>query len=144
MTLPQVGFYLLNRAVPDGKLRLACRLARKAHAQGLTVYVQTADPEQAKRLDDLMWTFDQGSFVPHRLDGGEADPAPVTIGCQPQAGDPPQVLIALGRDMPEDFHIYQRIAEVVDADDDDKRLARRRYKAYVEHGCKPETFHVDP
>lgn len=144
MTLPQVDFYLLNRAVPDGKLTTACRLARKAHTQGLTAYVRAADPEQAKRLDDLMWTFDQGSFVPHRLDGGDADPAPVTIGCRPPVDNPPQVLIALGGDMPEDFHVYPRIAEIVDAAEDDKRLARRRYKAYVERGCKPETHYVDP
>lgn len=142
MTLPQVAFYLLNQSVPDGKLRAACRLTRKVVAQGYTAYVQAADREQAGRLDDLLWTFDQGSFIPHRLDGDQADPAPVVIGCAPPDTDPPDVLITLGPDTPEHFHVFQRIAEVVDGTDEDKQLARQRYKAYRERGCELETHHI--
>ena len=142
MTLPHVSFYLLNDSVPDGKLRAACRLTRKAVAQGYTAYIQTSDSEQAGRLDDLLWTFDQGSFVPHRLDGDDADPAPVTIGSEAPGTDPPDVLIALGRHMPDHYHLYRRIAEVVDGTAEDKQLARQRYKAYRERGCELETHHI--
>lgn len=142
MTLPQVTFYLLKQSVPDGKLRAACRLTRKAVAQGYTAYIQTADSEQARRLDDLLWTFDQGSFVPHRLDGDKADPAPVVIGCNPPAVDSADILIALSGNMTDHFDVYQRIAEVVDATDEDKQLARQRYKTYRERGCELETHHI--
>lgn len=142
MTLPHVAFYLLNESVPDGKLHAACRLARKAVAQGYTAYIQASDAEQARRLDDLLWTFDQGSFIPHRLDGDDANPAPVTIGCEPPATEPPDVLIALGRSLPDHFHVYQRIAEVVDGTPEDKELARERYKAYREQGCELATHHI--
>lgn len=144
MTLPQVTFYLLNQSVPDGKLRAACRLTRKAVAQGYTAYIQMTDVEQAGRLDDLMWTFDQGSFVPHRLDRDGDDPAPVTIGCDPAGGDPPDVLITLGGEVPEHFHVYRRIAEVVDGTNEDKHLARQRYKVYKDRGCDLETHHITP
>lgn len=142
MTLPRVAFYLLNESVPDGKLRAACRLTRKAVANGYTAYVQTPDLEQARRLNDLLWTFDQGSFVPHRLDG-DPDPAPVTIGCDAPEVDPPDILIALGGNMSDHFHVYRRIAEIVDGTDEDKQLARRHYKAYKEQGCELETHHIN-
>lgn len=128
--------------MPDGKLRAACRLTRKIVGQGYTAYIQTTDSGQSGRLDDLLWTFDQGSFVPHRLDSGDEDPAPVTIGCRPPETNPPDVLISLGPDIPDHFHVYRRIAEVVDGTDDDKQLARQRYKAYKERGCELETHHI--
>ncbi|MGA8259513.1 MAG: DNA polymerase III subunit chi [Arenicellales bacterium] len=144
MTLERVDFYLLNECVPDGKLRAACRIARKALAQGYTTYVQTEDAAQAERLDNLMWTFDQGSFVPHRRSDDGGDPAPVLIGCAPPEGSPPHVLLSLGRELPPHFDIYQRIAEVVDNTGPDKELARRRYKAYQDRGCQLETHHISP
>ena len=115
--------------MPDGKLRAACRLARKALAQGYTAYVQASDQEQARRLDDLMWTFDQGGFVPHKLDHDTDDPAPVAIGCEPPETDPPDVLITLVENQPAHFHVYQRIVDIVDQTEAEKTLARRRYKA---------------
>lgn len=142
MTLPQVSFYLLKQSVPDGKLRAACRLTRKAVAQGYSAYIQASDAEQARRLDDLLWTFDQGSFVPHRLDGDGTDAAPVVIGCDPPGTNPPDILIALSGNMTDHFHVYQRIAEVVDGTDEDKQLARKRYKAYRDQGCELETHHI--
>lgn len=142
MTLPDVDFYLLNQSVPDGKLRTACRLSRKALSQGYTAYIQTTDNEQSSRLDDLLWTFDQGSFIPHSRDRN--DPAPVIIGSDPPGENPPDVLISLADDMPGHFHVYRRIAEIVGPTDDEKRLARQRYKVYKDRGCALETHHINP
>lgn len=142
MTQPRVDFYLLNEKVPDGKLRTACRLTQKALSQGYTAYIQTTDSEQAGRLDDLLWTFDQGSFIPHSRENG--DPVPVIIGGDPPEENPPELLISLGREVPEHFHVYRRIAEVVDPSDDEKQLARQRYKVYKDRGCEIETHHINP
>lgn len=142
MTLPKVSFYLLKQGAPEAKLRTACRLGRKAVAAGHTVYILAPDAERARHLDDLLWTYEAGSFVPHRLDGDEADPAPIVIGCDPPEIDPPDVLIALGRNMPDHFHVYRRIAEIVDGTGEDKQLARQRYKAYRKRGCELETHHI--
>lgn len=144
MTPPRVDFYLLNDHVPDGKLKAACRLSKKILAQNLTAYVQTGSAEQAKRLDDLMWTFDQGSFVPHRIDGDNGAPAPVIIGLEPPPQDSPEVLINLGSQTPEHYRAYQRVAEIVDALDTDKHSARHRFKLYKDSGCPLETHHIKP
>lgn len=144
MSLQRVDFYLLEQSVPDGKLRAACRIAKKAVAQGYTAYVHSRDPQQAGRLDDLMWTFDQGSFLAHRRDGDGDDPAPVVIGGDPPGQDPLDVLVMLGDELPEHYRVYQRIAEIVDHTDEEKRLARQHYKVYKEQGCRLETHHISP
>lgn len=144
MTTQRVDFYLLNQAVADGKLRFACRLSKKAVDQGMTAFIQTSDSEEATRLDDMLWTFDQGSFIPHRLAGDGNEPAPVVIGCGPPGGKNPDVLIAVGGDPLAHFRSYSRVAEVVDATETDKLAARKRYKAYRDYGCELDTHPIDP
>lgn len=144
MTLQRVDFYILNQRVTDGKLRAACRIVKKALGQGYTAYIHARDPEQARRLDDLMWTFDQGSFVPHRRDDDGEDFAPAIIGGSPPTDNPADVLVGLGEDLPEHFRVYRRIAEIVDHTDAEKQLARQRYKVYKDQGCQLETHHISP
>lgn len=144
MTLERVDFYLLNQNVPDGKLRATCRLVKKALAQGYTTYVQIAESTLASRLDDLMWTFDQGSFIPHKRDGDGDDPAPVVIGAAPSDEAPPDLLISLVDDVPRNSELCRRIADIVDHIDTDKQLARERYKVYKGRGCQLETHHINP
>lgn len=144
MNSTRVDFYLLNEHVPDGKLKAACRLSKKIIAQNLTAYIRATDADQAARLDDLLWTFDQGSFIPHRLDWNDGETAPVIIGQEPPASENPEVLINLGAETPEHFRVYQRVAEIVDALDADKQLGRQRYKLYKDNGCQLETHHISP
>ncbi|MBS1270578.1 MAG: DNA polymerase III subunit chi [Gammaproteobacteria bacterium] len=144
MTLERIDFYLLNQSLPDGKLRAACRLSRRALSRGYTAYIHIRDSGQASRLDDLLWTFDQGSFVPHRLGDKGGDPAPVTIGGDPPEHDHPEVLIELTDEMPDYFHNYKRIVEIVDTTEADRRLARQRYRLYRDNGYQPNTHRIDP
>jgi len=144
LTSPRIDFYLLKEHVPDGKLKAACRLSKKVVAQDLTAFIRAGDGEEAKRLDDLLWTFDQGSFIPHRLEGDDGEPAPVTIGQEAPAGGNPEVLINLGAEPPGHYRAYGRVAEIVDALDADKQRGRKRYKLYKDDGCRIETHHIKP
>src|SRR3569832_2056639 len=70
--MTRVDFYILPDASTDGRERLACRLADKAYRLGHEVYIHARDRQHAARLDELLWTFRAGSFVPHqRVDEGE-------------------------------------------------------------------------
>ena len=78
--MSRVDFYVLSEDVPDARLRWACRLAEQAVEQGSRVYMQTADPWTAQRLDDLLWTFNDRSFLPHEIfAGGPASHARVMV-----------------------------------------------------------------
>ena len=64
--MTKVDFYLLGEGA-DSRERIACRLAEKAWRLGNRVYVLAPDQAAAQALDELLWTFSQGSFVPHAV-----------------------------------------------------------------------------
>ena len=140
MTSPQVDFYTLSAADRRSRLVAACRLAEKAYHQGLRVMVRTSNPADTAEFDELLWTFGDGSFVPHGVWPAEAEFAavtPVLVG----TGNPPEshhdVLINLGADAPADFSAYARVCDVVGGDEDGKKAGRVRWRTYREAGCTP-------
>ena len=73
----QVDFYVLeDPALSPG--RLACRLCMMAWEQGHRVAVLAGSEEEARALDDLMWDFPPGRFLPHALGAADAG-VPVSI-----------------------------------------------------------------
>ena len=140
--MSRVDFYILSAEAPDARLRYACRLAERAVEQGCHVYIQTPD---VQRVDDMLWTFSDGSFLPHEVYRGEpAAHARVMVMLGSAAGPAShrQLLINLTDAMPGDVNAYDRIAEIVDVDPERKRTARERYKQYREHGCAMESHNL--
>ncbi len=139
--MARVDFYIL--AQPDERSRqvLACKLAEKAWRLDNTVYIHTQDPAAAERLDDLLWTFRDGSFVPHGLvgrdDGTEA--SPIMVGCAPDAVPTRDLLINLGDDIPPFAEAFARVAELVTSDENSRSLSRQRYAAYRDQGHELNT-----
>jgi DNA polymerase-3 subunit chi len=141
----RVDFYILSEEGSDARLRYACRLAERAVEQGCHVYMQTAADTELLRLDDMLWTFSDRSFLPHEVFKGEpAAHARVMIMLGTDAGPAShrQVLINLTDAMPADVNAYERIAEIVDVDPERKRNARERYKHYRELGCALESHNL--
>jgi DNA polymerase-3 subunit chi len=63
----QVDFYVLEDDSEDARLRVACRIVDKATQQDQHVFINAASDAEAAKLDDLLWTFSQGSFIPHKV-----------------------------------------------------------------------------
>jgi DNA polymerase-3 subunit chi len=147
----QVDFYILSEGSEDSRLRLACRLADKAVQRKLGVFVVTESEADARKLDELLWTFAQNSFLPHRFawDIGTAPvEEPVIIGC---AGSEPagntadqswDLMINLASDVPEAFGRYERLAEVVDAEPTRRQRGRDRYRYYRDRGYALQTHQL--
>lgn len=142
--MPRVEFYVLSEGAPDARLRHACRLAEESVEQA-RVYVQTATAGEAQRLDELLWTFNDRSFLPHEIFTG-APPAHervrVLLGERPAPASHRDLLINLTSSLPVEIDGYARIAEIVDVDPERKRAARERYKQYRERGCELESRNV--
>jgi DNA polymerase-3 subunit chi len=142
--MTKVDFYLLSTADPESRERTACRLAEKAYRLGHRVYLLVPDENSALELDELLWTFSQGSFVPHAVLAGstDADTHPVLIG----HGEPPaalnDVLVSLAPDIPSWFSRFARVAELVGAAEDDKTRARERFRYYRERGYPLDTHNI--
>jgi DNA polymerase-3 subunit chi len=141
----RVDFYVLSEEDAVAPLRFACRLAEKAVEQGHRVYLRTASPPQTQRMDDLLWTFNDRSFLPHEITtGSEVGHTRVMVVIGESTAPPShrQLLINLTDAVPEDLGDYERIVEIVAADPEKKRLSRERYKSYRERGCTLESHNV--
>lgn len=140
--MTQVDFYLIAGKDPRGRYLTACRLIEKAWRQGRRVYLRTESEAETKLLDDLLWTFRQGSFVPHEATPAAAAEAPVLIGHESAPADFDDVLVNLALEPAPDFTRFSRLAELVDDDEAVKAAARRRYKLYQEAGLSPQTHRL--
>src|SRR5882724_9268561 len=63
----RVDFYILDESSAAARLKLACRLAEKAYLAAQTALVWHTDAEELKAFDEMLWTFMDGSFVPHEM-----------------------------------------------------------------------------
>jgi DNA polymerase-3 subunit chi len=142
--MAKVDFYVLSESGEKARQRFACRLAEKAYKLKNRVHICVSGPDVEQTLDDLLWTFRDGSFVPHELLGAAAgEPAsPVTIGSDAAAHVDCDLLINLGNDLPEAIERFPRIAEVVSADDECRSLSRQRFVDYRAQGHTLDTHNL--
>lgn len=135
--MTRIDFYILPVAEPHGALSFACRLAEKAFLGGHRVYLHGADAAQAQALDDLLWGFREGSFLPHDLALGASPPAadcPVVVGIGTDPGEHHDVLVNLGEDIPAFFARFGRVAEIVLNEPAARAESRRRWAFYKDRG----------
>lgn len=142
--MARVDFYVLSQSGEQARQLFACRLAEKAYKLEHTVHIHTGDEATAGRIDELLWTFRDGSFVPHDLLRGSADEprAPVTVGCDPGYTGPRDLLINLDDVVPACAGAFPRIAELVTSDEESKQKSRRRFATYRDEGHELETHNV--
>jgi DNA polymerase-3 subunit chi len=142
----QVDFYILESDTDDARLRYACTITDKALQQRQHVFINSDSEPEARKLNELLWTFSQGSFIPHRIVQEElpAPPLePVIIGLrQPPAGERWDVMINLAADVPDFFSRYQRVVEVVDGNAARREQSRVRYRFYRDRGYQLNTHQV--
>lgn len=143
--MARVDFYVIAAAGEVSRLQFACRLAEKAYRLEHTVHLRVASREQAEQLDDLLWTYRDGSFVPHELMTDLPAEAPVTIGvgaADGRRGEPPELLINLTHELPGDAEAFPRIAEIVTSDDECRRRSRKLYADYRAQGHSLESHEL--
>jgi DNA polymerase-3 subunit chi len=141
----RVDFYVLTDPAADAAWRCACRLIEKAVDLDHRVYVQLASATDAQRLDELLWTFSDRSFLAHEQWDGSAEAhalVKVLLGERPGPRSHRQLLVNFSGAVPDELESYARIAEIVDTDPERKRLSRERYKQYRDRGCTMETHNV--
>jgi len=142
----RVDFYILKSAAPKQRWIFACRLTEKAYLQDLRVIILNDNAADAKALDDLLWTFNDRSFVPHQFsqDAHSMDPGtPVHLTLSLEAVGTADVLVNLSERLPQELERFKRIAEIIDADPERRRLGRERFKAYREQKLALETHQLD-
>lgn len=121
---------------PD-KLSYACRFARKLARSDRRLVITGAQP-LLDALDTRLWDMGPSDFVAHCHGDSPAQllvASPVVLTSDPRQGEHREVLLNLGDDVPVGFGSYQRLVEVVSADDpQDRERARARWRHYAQRG----------
>ena len=144
--MTRIDFYILEQPANDARLLFACRLAEKAVEHRYEVLINAESEPESRKLDQLLWTFSQGSFLPHRLlsDSTRAQEGEhIWIGCGEEPGvGRPDLLINLARNVPEFFSRFERVAELVSAGEQNKAAGRDRFRYYRDRGYELQTHQV--
>ena len=135
--MARADFYLITtprfRTEP---LRLVCELARKAFDAGLPTLVLARSQEQAEALDDLLWDMGDEVYIPHQIAGAEddEDEAEVLIAA-PDVDAALRPLVINLRDAAVEG-AFDRVLEVVPADESARGPLRERWKQYQARGLE--------
>jgi len=138
--MTRIDFYVLPETERDGALT-ACKLCDKAVSAGHRIYLH-APAETAVALEDLLWSFRQGSFISHERVGAPLEPPlpAVLIGSAEPPADYHDVMINLSAEVPAFFSHFERVLEIVAGDAESRAASRSRYKFYRDRGY-PLTSH---
>lgn len=139
--MPRADFYLIDKPrFREKPLRLVCALVTKAHDAGQPCLILADSMAQAEELDDLLWAFDPESFIPHQIAGQSEDDADVPVLIVPPGvttADRPLVMNL--REAPVDG-TFERVLEIVPANEAARGASRERWKAYRERGFALSKF----
>lgn len=127
----RVDFYLINDNQPDAHWLIACRLLEKAYLLGHRVFVYCEHQADAERLDELLWTYKDDSFIPHNLQGEGPEPPPavqIGYGSEPRGFN--DILLNMSASIPDWSSRFRRIMEIVACNDSAKEICRDHYREY--------------
>jgi DNA polymerase-3 subunit chi len=142
--MTRIDFYVLNNNKANARLEFVCRLAEKIYRRGHRVLLHTDDAKQSGIIDDLLWTWQQGSFIPHEIQLDDNTPdCPIVINHQPDLKtDLHEVLINMGSAVPMFFSQFERVTEIVDQHEQTRQSARQRYRFYQDRGYPLESHDI--
>ncbi len=130
-----VTFHSLDTAEKE---RAVCRLAHHYYAAGRGVLILAASAEQAQTIDTLLWTFQQASFIPHRIWAGDAAGSEkVLIGTEEKRPEGCDVLVLGKPASPGFLKGFQEVADFAEKYDAAQlAFSRKRYKDCQAAGLK--------
>ena len=139
--MAEVSFYILPSESLQDRYLFACKLIEKAYRSGSFCYVLTDSAEQSRIIDDLLWTFRAGSFIPHQIYTGEPPDIEkvILIGSLNAPEHWQKILFNLSSRYPDVGPQTERILEILDNSETTKEAGRNRYRQYQQSGMTVTT-----
>jgi DNA polymerase III subunit chi len=131
----RVDMYVIEDDNPKALFHVAVRLLEKAYKQNLRALVLCAHEEEARALDDYLWTYQAASFLPHSLldEAPEDLNPPIQITASKHAPSTSfDLMLNLCDDIPNAGITCTRLLDLVPHHA--KEAGRTRYRAYREQG----------
>lgn len=130
----RADFYLIDKPrFREQPLLLVCELTKKAFAAQQPLLILTRDFAQAEAVDELLWSFDEDSFIPHQLAGDEDDAQTAVLIVPPGVDTPDRPLVINLRAACAPGQ-YERVLEVVAAEPSEREGSRERWREYHQRG----------
>lgn len=107
------------------------------------IFIITATESSGKQLDELMWQYPEGRFLPHTTAGAD-DAARAAVNIGTISGlKPTDVVINLCQEAVPGPERFSRVLEIVPYANDERDASRLKYKNYRELGLKPRTHEIN-
>ena len=118
----------LERALP--------KLVEKAYAAGFRTLLVAENDARVEQLNQLLWTYDPGSFLPHgSAKDGETARQPVLLSTAIETPNEAKLLLITDGRTPSEPEKFERILDMFDGNDAPAvENARARWKQYKDGG----------
>ena len=120
--MAEVLFYHLTRSPLE---RTLPGLAERTLARGWSAVVRAPSPGDLDRIDTLLWTYDEASFLPHGRENGAEQPVCLTAGTENPRGAEILFLVEGARLDPAEAAGWQRVCLLFDGHDAARVAAAR-------------------
>ena len=133
--MAKVSFYLFEKS-NERQVQSTCRLGRKILKQPAQIWLYCDNTDLQQQLDEQLWTFDPGSFIPHGIDQEQAT---ICISSRlPQ--QPDWIVFNFNNQALEQIDKFSHIIEIIENNESAKQLGREKFKQYRRLGIEPRTF----
>ena len=141
-SMTDIRFYHMTRKTLE---RALPELLAKALERYPRILVKTADADQAAMLDQVLWTYDPGSFMPHSATADDfAAEQPVFLTPDDIKPNSAKMIVLTGGATAEDVGVFDLCCELFDGNDEDAVMAARgRWSAYKDGGHELTYFQQD-
>lgn len=131
--MTRIDFYILKETTFEDRQAFACRLIQKTLKLGHSIYIHCDNEQNALTMDKLLWSFQDNSFLPHKLANVKGADCPIEIGFDNSSDAPGthhDLLINLSLEIPHFFSRFERMTEIVVQEDKVLEATRNNYRFY--------------
>lgn len=129
--MADIRFYHMEQTTLDRALPM---ILTKAYGSGQKILIRVPDKKEANRLNDLLWTFKDDSFLPHGLASDDrASQHPILITTEQDNVNDAGILILTHGCTHDDVGSFNMVCEMLDGRVQSQIAdARTRWKSYKE------------
>jgi DNA polymerase III subunit chi len=118
-----INFYHLTR---DRLEQALPKLAARAFEQGLRTVIRAKDEARVAALDELLWTYEDESFLPHgTARNGHSDLQPIYLSAERDVPNGARLLMLVDGRLDEDIDAFDRCFYLFDGRDEAQLASAR-------------------
>ncbi len=134
MANPKIDFYIISEKTTQAVLLFICRLVEKAYQNQKSALIYVDDEKSAQKINDLLWTFRDISFIPHEIIGDNSNASiQIGYGNQRPVGTS-DILFNLASTVPIFANEFNRIIEIAPEEPTWQNSARQNFRYYKSQG----------